>query len=107
MQFPQVSSVGSWPTVFAHLLRFESGISCNNMDAFESHLAFETCSVGSIFNPIYVVRPPISIPGSSLPLVPRPCGVIAVASPEHEAEEDNPDKHEVLRVFRAKRTVTG
>ena len=84
------------------------GMSCNNMDAFESHLAFSRRAVwGSIFNPIYVVRPPISIPGSSLPLVPRPCGVIAVASPEHEAEEDSPDKHEVLRVFRAKRTVTG
>ena len=84
------------------------GMSCNNMDAFESHLAFSRRAVwGSIFNPIYVVRPPISIPGSSLPLVPRPCGVIAVASPEHEAEEDSPDKHEALRVFRAKRTVTG
>ena len=84
------------------------GMSCNNMDAFESHLAFSRRAVwGSIFNPIYVVRPPISIPGSSLPLVPRPCGVIAAASPEHEAEEDSPDKHEVLRVFRAKRTVTG
>ena len=27
-----------------------------------------------------------SIPGSSIPLVPRPCGVIAVASPEHEMD---------------------
>ena len=41
------------------------GMSCNNMDAFESHLAFSRRAVwGSIFNPIYVVRPPISIPGS-------------------------------------------
>ena len=84
------------------------GMSCNDMDAFESHLAFSRRAVwGSIFNPIYVVRPPISIPGSSIPLVPRPCGVITVVSPEHEGEEDTSDKPEALRIFRAKRTVTG
>ncbi|CAL1139205.1 unnamed protein product [Cladocopium goreaui] len=32
---------------------------------------------------------------------------VQTSSVHHEAEEDSPDKHEALRVFRAKRTVTG
>ena len=93
-----------WPIYFG----LKVGMSCNDMDAFESHLAFSRRAVwGSIFNPIYVVRPPISVPGSSIPLIPKPCSVIAVASPEHEDEEGASDKPEALRIFRAKRTVTG
>ena len=42
------------------------GMSCSD-DAFESHLAFAKRAVwGSVFNPIYVVRPPISIPGKKI-----------------------------------------
>ena len=83
-------------------------MSCNDMDAYESHLAFSKRAVwGSIFNPIYVARPPISVPGSSIPLVPKPCGVIAVATPEHEGDDEASDRPEALRIFRAKRTVTG
>ena len=84
------------------------GMSGNDMDAYESHLAFSKRAVwGSIFNPIYVARPPISAPGSSIPLVPKPCGVIAVATPEHEGDDEASDRPEALRIFRAKRTVTG
>ena len=84
------------------------GMSCENMDAYESHLAFARRSVwGSIFNPIYVVRPPISIPGSNIPMIPKPCGVLAVPAPVLEDEDGTDDKPGALRIFRAKRTITG
>ena len=82
------------------------GMSCENMDAYESHLAFARRSVwGSIFNPIYVVRPPISIPGSNIPMIPKPCGVLAVPAPVLEDEDGTDDKPGALRIFRAKRTT--
>ena len=84
------------------------GMSCENMDAYESHLAFARRSVwGSIFNPIYVVRPPISIPGGNIPMIPKPCGVLAVPAPVLEDEDGTDDKPGALRIFRAKRTITG
>ena len=108
------SAVAFWPSLldFSQPLPIyfglKVGMSCNDMDAYESHLAFSRRAVwGSIFNPIYVARPPISVPGSSIPLVPKPCGVIAVATPEHEGDDEASDRPEALRIFRAKRTVTG
>ena len=92
---------------FGFYFDLKVGMSCSN-DAFESHLAFTRRAVwGSVFNPIYVVRPPISIPGSSQQLVPRPCGFAAVASPDDEGDTGFEERTESLRIFRAKRTVSG
>ena len=82
------------------------GMSCSD-DAFESHLAFAKRAVwGSVSNPIYVVRPPISIPGKDQQLVPRTCGFAAVASPDDEGDTGFEERTESLRIFRAKRTVS-
>ena len=78
-----------------------------NMDAFESHLAFARRSVwGSVFNPIYVVRPPLDIPGSHSFSFPKPCGVASIGPLDFEGDDVPVDQTESLRVFRAKRTVS-
>ena len=60
---------------------------------FQSNL----CCAASYFNPWK----------KNQQLAPRPCGFAAVASPDDEGDTGFEERTESLRIFRAKRTVSG